>query len=785
MSFVKASVIYDCCESMKYDDPNSSKLNQERKAGIVFSKPENSKPRWLKNKLGKDKAKAGRKPFVPNQSCRSSTKVKSGWKKVQQKRDLNGQNTRLLRHPALEGVTRSARTDSPRRIGRRQFSGEEGGGAHGGDGGGLREETGRRRVELRVRVFERLVKSRETVELICGDVDFIVQLRNQVMKYVVDFFHSFSLNKLSDLASLRDLKEKEKLILSWAETDFLETAVKRQMYILAKCREMLLRKFLDSHRKYFTPGQPWTAMASHIIDLLSVAHSKSLEDLLAQQKEHGIITDRPSSSQLFKDLDDNSVAVLAQFYSMSKSSCWVRPMILIDGTWTPLQGNDYWNSNYRLSLFVNRKLLPESVVEENFVPHVFFIEPVQYWGATPSLIKSWGWARVCTEVVRYSMFGCLRPVRDENLCRDIVAISSVVDVFEKLPTGFCSVVQQGEAANNFVGYFSHSDVQSIAEDDLVSSDGSIVYRSPSPQLDCFQYFNEAESEQPSVHIESSSMPSISVSDPVIQIDFVQLPDFPTHTDSPMRFNADDISLDATPDNQILLPVGPIEFSAALDDLQTFISQRIDDSNNEILSKIHTLERSFRDALLQQEEAIRNSIQSARQDNHAQGDVQLVHINEFKKSVLAHSVSVITDLMDVKKEVKVVENLLTLSTQLGDLVDYIRGGDAKKGEGSSRSPQPPPDDQGGSSGGRGTGDNTRNTYEAVMPKRGKEVAEAPNHLLMIKVEAVEAEELVIILVKLILWIDFPVVCTEKAVVGAELEEVVLDIQRKDILAVLVD
>ncbi|KZV52783.1 hypothetical protein F511_37121 [Dorcoceras hygrometricum] len=45
--------------------------------------------------------------------------------------------TRLLRQPALEGLTRSARTDSPRRIGRKQFSGEEGGG-----GGGLREERG-------------------------------------------------------------------------------------------------------------------------------------------------------------------------------------------------------------------------------------------------------------------------------------------------------------------------------------------------------------------------------------------------------------------------------------------------------------------------------------------------------------------------------------------------------------------------------------------------------------------------------------------------------------------
>ncbi|KZV34509.1 hypothetical protein F511_14709 [Dorcoceras hygrometricum] len=92
MSFVKANVIYDCCESMIYDDQTSQKLNHNGKAGIGFQKLENSKPSWLKNKLDKDKAKAGRKSFVPNQPWRSSTKVKSGWKNVQPKRDLSGQS---------------------------------------------------------------------------------------------------------------------------------------------------------------------------------------------------------------------------------------------------------------------------------------------------------------------------------------------------------------------------------------------------------------------------------------------------------------------------------------------------------------------------------------------------------------------------------------------------------------------------------------------------------------------------------------------------------------------
>ncbi|KZV50089.1 hypothetical protein F511_21324 [Dorcoceras hygrometricum] len=67
MSFVKADRIYNCLESVKYDNQNSPKLNENEKAGIGFSKPERFKPNWLKNRLDKDKAKASQKPFVPNQ----------------------------------------------------------------------------------------------------------------------------------------------------------------------------------------------------------------------------------------------------------------------------------------------------------------------------------------------------------------------------------------------------------------------------------------------------------------------------------------------------------------------------------------------------------------------------------------------------------------------------------------------------------------------------------------------------------------------------------------------
>ncbi|KZV25261.1 hypothetical protein F511_12497 [Dorcoceras hygrometricum] len=431
----------------------------------------------------------------------------------------------------------------------------------------------------------------------------------RVRRTEVDNQDNISLtNKLSDLESLRDFKEKEKLMLGWAEADSLEMAVRRRVYILAKYREMLLRKFLDSHRKCYTLDQPWTVTASQIIDLLSVAHSTSLEDLLEHQKEHGIIMDQPSSSQPFKDFADSSSAVLAQVYSLAKSTCWIRPMVLIDGVWMPIQGNDYWR----------------------IVAGYLFL--------------------------------------------DIVVISSVVDILEKLPTGFCRVIRQDRATKNFVGFFSDLDVQSELESspeiDLVSSDGSTIYRSPSPQFDSFQ---EADSSGPNVQL-------------------------------------------ALADYQSSLPATSTAPSVFLDALQTFISQRldnqsqgirkIDESQKDVLSRINTHDKGLRDTLRQKDETFRKLIQSARQDGRTLDDVQTLQFNEFRKGVLAHSASVTTDLMDVRKEVKEInvkvtsldeqvaatrndlldfsakaqETLNIITDHLSELVVYInRGGDKKRGK----------------------------------------------------------------------------------------------------------
>ncbi|KZV15815.1 hypothetical protein F511_13501 [Dorcoceras hygrometricum] len=520
--------------------------------------------------------------------------------------------------------------------------------------------------------------ARESVELFCGDVDFLVQLRDRVLEDVVQFFHSFSLNKLTDFDGLKALRAKESLMLNWAETDSLEMVVRRRAYILVKYKMMLLRKFLESHRKYLVPGQPWTATASQIIDLLSVAHSKSLEVLVTQQKENGLPIEQLCTST-YLDTSIGSGAVLAQLFSQAKSKCCVRPMVQIDGMWTPIQ-------------------------------------------AAPSLIKTWGWARVCTEVIRYGMFGCLRPVR-EDICRDIVVSNLGV---ERIPAGFRRIFRQGMDSNSFANSFvqlDSVDIQSIQEFESASSDGSTVYRSPSP---IFQKDDSFDQEELLYIVES---PESSPSMPQRQ------ESSSSSSDSQMHFDSNDLLLDDTTEAQTSLPAATVDLSSLLDALQASLFQRMDYAHGEILSRLHTAERGLQTTLGNQNEYLRNLIQSARQEGKLQDDLQILRLNELNKSVMDQGVKADTDSLAIRSKFnaldaklllldgqvaairseqlefqdKIVADLLSLSTQIGDIVDYIRGGDAKKGEGSSSrrplptpvrvercplpTPQPPPDVQG--------------------------------------------------------------------------------------------
>ncbi|KZV17059.1 hypothetical protein F511_21169 [Dorcoceras hygrometricum] len=531
--------------------------------------------------------------------------------------------------------------------------------------------------------------AREIFSLICADIEFLVQLQEKVIEDVSVFVSSFSLRKLATLQS-EDIYAKEGQILSWAETESSFVAIQRRMLIIAKYRELLLRNFIESRRRNFVSGTPTSEIDLKVFNLLIAAHHFALKELLSYMREHQLEWTRPSSSSLFEGANIDRGFFIPHNHRSILSKCWIRSKIMVDGSWLILEGVYYWRPITNPVNSRNWDALPQRPYIDDLAPLCVLIEPVQ-------------------------------------------------DVDSRAPMSRAIHILWGEIC-------VHSDVQSIAEDDLVSSDGSTVYHSPSPQHDCFQSFNEEESEQPSVHIESSSVPSISISDPVVQIDFVQRPDSPTHSDSPMRFNADDISLDSTQDNQILLAVGPTEFSTALADLQTFLSERIDESQSvdwavKMRIRLPELETSICDVKYHVSlswiglgdlppptlkcqfpcESGRSQAPRRQQEtgsgSAAAQTVQTLRFNEFRKSVLANSASVTADFLDVKKAVRELnakaqaqDNHNILTDQLSELVNYInRGGNDKKGEGSSRGPQPPPNDQNRDSGNTGGGaDNVRTT-----------------------------------------------------------------------------
>ncbi|KZV47035.1 splicing factor 3B subunit 1-like [Dorcoceras hygrometricum] len=191
--------------------------------------------------------------------------------------------------------------------------------------------------------------AREMFSLICADIDFLVHLREKVIADVVSFFHSFS--RLADLDSVKDIITKEEQILAWAETDSLETAVRRR------------------------------------------------------------------DSRLFEGVHKDHGAVIARSNTKNRSLCWIRTKTLVDGTWFIHEGNDFWKRLPKPSLSLEWHIPAQWQFDYTLAPISEFFK----------LLRK-QWADVYIDVVQIPAFSLLQPVGSHNFCRDIIAVSSVVDL---------------------------------------------------------------------------------------------------------------------------------------------------------------------------------------------------------------------------------------------------------------------------------------------------------------------------------------------------------------------
>ncbi|KZV50140.1 hypothetical protein F511_28146 [Dorcoceras hygrometricum] len=244
---------------------------------------------------------------------------------------------------------------------------------------------------------------------------------------------------------------------------------------------------------------------------------------------------------------------------------------------------------------------------------------------------------------------------------------------ERLPDYFLDDFEEGVNTDYFVEFLRGSSGQSDSEFDSASSSGDTVYRSPSPPDYAYAlgppilsptvqeerlYFVQSPDSSPvaSPQLESSSSSSSDVS---------------------LHFDSADLPVHDHANTQASAPVDSNVFTNALEDLRSYISQRIHESTCEIRSK-STQMNDLKKGLVAPVGTIFQDLFDIKKNQRAQ---------EAKLNALDGQVAAIRN-EQLEFQNKISADLLCLSTQFAEIVDYIRGGDAKKGEGGSSSHPPP-------------------------------------------------------------------------------------------------
>ncbi|KZV38002.1 hypothetical protein F511_10223 [Dorcoceras hygrometricum] len=524
--------------------------------------------------------------------------------------------------------------------------------------------------------------AREHYFLICADIDLLVALRAKVVDEVAQFFNSLSLKKLATI-NIEEMYMKEELVLSWGETESPQLAIQRKFYILLKYREVLVWKFLESWRSNFVPGQGSSAIDLSVIDLLSDLHLSVLEELTKEARTHGISCKKTCCSKMFEGSPRDRGAVIARSNTNTRSSCWIRTMLRVDGAWIIEPCADQWVKN-------PRKISSCEVHRQR-----------QYDDTLPSVseffrVMKKRWADVCLEVAEFCASKRLLPVGSLQFCRSLSLVEPVFRVAPSQSPVFALRVSQFCSVFFDFGVFSWL-----------------------PTPDITDFLSSIALNRTVLRSVQNSIVSADV--PHVQLSLVQGQSFSTSADSSSSLNFDATDLDAPVSS---LPPASIDFFAALADFQAILLAQIDESQSGISSRLHKIEQSVCDSLRDQADIFKNLSQGARQEARTIDDVQTLRFNDSRKNVLAQNASIFTGLADVRKEVQEVnakvdilasrlndvqkdveatkeaishqlfefqsqaqENQNILHAQLSELVDYIhRGGADKKGENSNRGAQ---------------------------------------------------------------------------------------------------
>ncbi|KZV25475.1 hypothetical protein F511_05525 [Dorcoceras hygrometricum] len=430
----------------------------------------------------------------------------------------------------------------------------------------------------------------------------------------------------------------------------------------------------------FAPGQGSTAVDIQVIELLSALHLSLLEELAKEARILGLIWTKPCCSSVLEGSPRDRGTVIARSNSNTRSLCWIRSMILVDGAWAVDQCADMWVK------------IPKKVVSTEVPLQRQYDDTLPTMSVFFKLLRK-RWADVCLEAVEFCAQRLL-PVDSIRSCRSLQLSDSVSNFAPNRPTVFELRVSQ------FCSVFVNL---------------SLFNRISSAEIT--EFLSAIALEKTVLRGVQCSQDSFSVA-PRVQLALEQQQSSSSSSSSSLRFDHTDV--DATESSR--LPISQ-DLSVLFADFQASISEQLFESQSNISSKLHKIEQSVRDSLSDQAAVFKSLSQEARQENRTLDDVETIRFNEFRKHVLEQNASIFVGLADVRKEVQEVntkvdimamrlndfqkdaeatkeahshqlfefqsqaqENHAVIHAQLSELVDYIHRGRAdKKGESGSRGP----------------------------------------------------------------------------------------------------
>ncbi|KZV18569.1 hypothetical protein F511_42530 [Dorcoceras hygrometricum] len=531
--------------------------------------------------------------------------------------------------------------------------------------------------------------AREHYFSICANIDLLVKLREQIIEEVDRLFHSFSFKKLASI-NVEEMSKKEDLALYWGETESIHEALSRKRYILLKYREMLVRKFLQSWKKNFKPGEGTSATDLQVIDMLWERHLDVLQEFSKQKITHGLLWDRPCCSTIFEGSPRDRGVVIARTNTNTSSRCWIRTMIYVNGVWTVEPCADRW---------VN---IPQMVFS-NEVPR-----QRQYVDTLPTTSKFFRlmtkrWADICFEVVDFCASRSLLPVGSLQFCRSLPLVEPVFrvspsqsSVFAFRVSQFCSVFVDFSVfsclpTTNITVFLS-----SIARERTVLRN---VQRSVSVVHPNVQFLDQHISSPNSSEDSSMNFENTDIDDTATAPAFFLPGSTTVSLDITKALNQLQASLNkisnrddgAALNDTILMHLHDIEkkFTARFDAQDRWIGALRNDSNDQ--RNLLSLEFNSSHKKLHTQIAAASidqiDMQRKMTELNAKVDAIAMNLERVKRDAEATKEAILHQLFEFQSQAQ--ENHIILTTQLGQLIeDLNRGGNDKKGEGvSSRGPQP--------------------------------------------------------------------------------------------------